>query len=103
MLGTQEGVDPSALEMMGEFNERRSVEYFKAVMSALGCEFKVLDDDGAEENLVDTSNYEQGDKFFYSDRVILGARTIYNTKNAEQEKEEQNKMVSSAIKYSDDD
>lgn len=103
VLGTQEGVDPSALEMMGEFNERRSVEYFKAVMSALGCEFKVLDDDGAEENLVDTSNYEQGDKFFYSDRVILGARTIYNTKNAEQEKEEQNKMVSSAIKYSDDD
>lgn len=105
ILGTEEGVDPEALKHMGEFNERRSVEYFKAVMAALGCEFSVLDNDGFEheEGLMDTSNYEAGDKFFYSDRVILGARTIYNTKNTEQEKEEQEKMVSSAVKYSDDD
>lgn len=105
VLGTEEGVDPEALKHMGEFNERRSVEYFKAVMAALGCEFSVLDNDGFEheEGLMDTSNYEAGDKFFYSDRVILGARTIYNTRNTEQEKEEQEKMVSGAVKYSDDD
>lgn len=102
LLGTDENVDADTLVSMEDFNERRSVEYFKAVMSALGCKVEVEDVEKGS-GLVDTSNYNSGDKYFYSDRAVLGARTSISAEEKKRREEEQNKMVASAISVTDDD
>lgn len=101
LLGTADNVGEDNIEYMEKYNERRSVEYFKALMTALGCKVEVEDEEEGA-GLVDTSEYTSGDKFFYSDSVVRGQVAI-NKEKEEKEKEESIKMVMSAKRYTDDD
>lgn len=101
LLGTGDNIASDDLDYMYGHNERRSVEYFKALMTSLGCKV-IVEDEEEGVGLVDTSNYKSGDKFFYSDSAVRGVLPI-NKEKVEEEKKESQKMIEGAKKYTDED